>query len=100
MTLFSVTKYEAPDPKNANIEKKYNVDVFMATYISERCRVGEPREHKIISTFSIFAPIFSCETYAAAEELLIQKEETINGFHQLHDLFVVFQQSSIHLNQR
>lgn len=88
MALFDVTKYEVPDPKNVDIEKtKYNVSVFMAAYLSARCRVGEPREPQITSTFSIVPPTFSTENYAAAEELLIQKEEAINEFHKLHDLF-------------
>ncbi len=88
MALFDVTKYEIPDPKNVDIEKtKYNVGVFMAAYLSSRSRVGEPREPKITSTFSIVPPTFSTDNYAAAEELLIQKEEAVKEFYNLHNCF-------------
>lgn len=89
MPLFDVSKYEVPDPKNVDIDKtKYNVGVFMSAYLSARSRAEQPREPKITSSYSLVPPSFSGENYAEAEELLIQKEEALNEFKELHDLFV------------
>lgn len=89
MKLFDVSKYEIPDPKNVDLDKtKYNVGVFLSAYLSARCRVGEPREPKITSSFSLVPPSFSNENHAQAESLLIQKEEALEEFNYLHGLFV------------
>ena len=88
MSLFDVSKYEIPDPKNVDLDKtKYNVGVFMTAYLSARSRIGEPREPKVTSSFSIVPPSFSNQNYAQAEQMLIQKEEAREEFHYLHDLF-------------
>lgn len=88
MALFDVSKYEVPDPKNVDLDKtKYNVGVFMAAYLSARSRVGEPREPKITSSFSLVPPSFSTKNHAQAEQMLIQKEEAEEEFWYLHSLF-------------
>lgn len=86
--LFDVSKYEVPDPKNVDIEKtKYNVGVFLSAYLAARSRVGEPREPKITSSFSLVPPSESGKNYAEAEEILIHNEEAKKEFDYLHALF-------------
>nr|DAY50680.1 MAG TPA: transcriptional regulator [Caudoviricetes sp.] len=89
MKLFDVSKYEIPDPKNVDLDRtKYNVGVFLTAYLSCRSRIGEPREPKITSSFSIVPPSFSNQNSAQAEQILIQKEELKEEFNYLHDLFL------------
>lgn len=89
MALFDVKKYETPNQKNVDMAKtRYNVGVFLGTYLTARSRVGQPREPKVTSTFAL-VPIFGSGTNtAAAEEMLIQQEEYEEEFLDLHKLFI------------
>lgn len=88
MALFDVSKYETPSPENVDMERtKYNVGVFLSAYLSARTRVGQPREPKITSSFSLIPPSFSNQNSAQAEEILIQNEEAKEEFFYLNDLF-------------
>ena len=88
MALFDVKKYETPSPENVDMERtKYNVGVFLSAYLSARTRVGQPREPKITSSFSLVPPSFSNQTSAQAEDILIQNEDAKEEFYYLNDLF-------------
>lgn len=88
MVLFDVSKYEVPDPKSVDIEKtKYNVGVFLSAYLPARSRVGQPREPKVTSSFSLIPPSTANTNQGEAEEILIQNEEAKEEFDYLHNLF-------------
>lgn len=88
MVLFDVSKYETPNPKNVDMDStKYNVGVFLAAYMTARSRVGQPREPKITSSFSLVPPSFSNDNQPQAEQILIQKEEAKEEFMYLNGLF-------------
>ena len=88
MALFDVSKYEVPDPKNVDIENtKHNVGVFLSAYLPARSRVGQPREPKVTSSFSLIPPSTSSNNQGEAEQILIQKEEAWEEFEYLHNLF-------------
>ena len=49
MVLFDVKKYETPSAKDVDMDlTKHNVGVFLSAYLSARCRVGQPREPKVL----------------------------------------------------
>ncbi len=88
MALFDVSKYEIPDPKNVDMDKtKHNVAVFLSAYQSARSRVGQPREPKVTSSFSLVPPSTRNANQGEAEQILIQNEEAQEEFTYLSDLF-------------
>lgn len=89
MVLFDISKYEVPDPKSVDIDKtKYNVGVFLSAYLPARSRVGQPREPKVTSSFSLIPPSTTNENQGEAEQILIQNEEAWEEFTYLNDLFI------------
>jgi ArpU family phage transcriptional regulator len=89
MVLFDVSKYEVPDPKNVDIDKtKYNVGIFIGAYLRARSRVGQPREPKVTSSFSLIPPSTVGDNQGEAEQILIQNEEAQEEFNYLHGLFI------------
>ena len=89
MVLFDVSKYEMPAKENVDMERtKYNVGVFLGEYLASRSRVGQPREPKITSSFSLVPPTHSSVNHPEAEQLLIQNETAQEEFTYFHKLFV------------
>lgn len=89
MALFDVSKYEMPAKENVDMERtKYNVGVFLGEYLASRSRVGQPREPKITSSFSLVPPTHSSVNHPEAEQLLIQNETAQEEFTYFHKLFV------------
>lgn len=88
MVLFDVTRYETPNAKDVDMERtKYNVSVFISAYLSARCRVGQPREPKVATSYSLIPPSTANHDFEA-ERMLIDKEEAQEEFEYLHKLFI------------
>ena len=85
---FNIAMYEQIDIKKVDtVETKRKLGVFLSAYLSARTRVGQPREPKITSSFSLVPPSFSNQNSAQAEEILIQNEEAREELLYLHNLF-------------
>lgn len=73
---FNTAMYEQMDVKKVDlVETRRRLGVFLSAYLSARTRVGQPREPKITSSFSLVPPSFSNQTSAQAEDILIQNED-------------------------
>ena len=85
--LFDVKKYTTPDPEKVDLNKtKANVGVFLATYFSARERVGQPREPKVTASYSLVPPSTKISGFEA-ENILIEKEEAMEEYYELSNLF-------------
>ena len=85
---FNTAMYEQMDVKKVDlVETRRRLGVFLSAYLSARTRVGQPREPKITSSFSLVPPSFSNQNSAQAEDILIQNEDAKEEFYYLNDLF-------------
>lgn len=85
---FDLAKYQEKEEREVDIKQtRTNVGVFLKAYFSARSRVGQPREPKLSATLSIVPPSTNNAGYEA-EQILIENEEAIEEFNELHDLFV------------
>lgn len=86
---FNLAKYQIPDPKEVDWSvTKSNFEVFLNAYKASRERVGHPRLPKVTQTFSLVPPGTTNRGSGQAEILLIQREEALEEFKELHELFV------------
>lgn len=86
---FNLSKYKIPDPKEVDWSvTKSNFEVFLNAYKTSRERVGHPRLPKVTQTFSLVPPTTTNQGSGQAEILLIQREEALEEFKELHELFV------------
>ena len=88
MVLFDVSKYEVPknDDVDMNLTKK-NFEVFIRAYKNSREKVGQPRVPKVTQSFSLVPPSTANSNSGEAERMMIQKEDDIEEFKELHQLF-------------
>lgn len=88
MVLFDVSKYEVPknDDVDMNLTKK-NFEVFIRAYKNSREKVGQPRVPKVTQSFSLVPPSTANGNSGEAERILIQREDDIEEFKELHQLF-------------
>ena len=85
---FNTAMYEQMNVKKVDlVETRRRLGVFLSAYLSARTRVGQPREPKITSSFSLVPPSFSNQNSAQAEDILIQNEDAKEEFYYLNDLF-------------
>lgn len=85
---FDLAKYQVKEEREVDIKQTpTNVGVFLKAYFSARSRVGQPREPKLSAMLSIVPPSTNKAGYEA-EQILIENEEAIEEFNELHDLFV------------
>lgn len=86
---FDLAKYQIPNPKEVDWSvTKSNFEVFLNAYKASRERVGHPRLPKVTQTFSLVPPSTINRGSGQAEILLIQREEALEEFKELHELFV------------
>lgn len=76
------------DQKDVDIDRtRYNMDVFLSAYLAVCCRVGQSREPKVTTSFSLIL-LITVDIGPEAEQMLIQ-EEAQEEFIYLHKLFVM-----------
>lgn len=85
---FNLAKYQTPDPKEVDWSvTKNNFEVFINAYKVSRERVGHPRMPKVTQSFSLVPPATTNKGSGQAETILIQREEALEEFKELHELF-------------
>ena len=88
MSLFDVSKYEVPDNKNVDmVLTRKNFEIFIRAYKNSREKAGQPRVPKVTQSFSLIPPSTSGNNAGEAERLLIQREDDLKEFQELHQLF-------------
>ncbi|MEQ7216759.1 ArpU family phage packaging/lysis transcriptional regulator [Enterococcus asini] len=65
-----------------------NFQTFIREYKNSRERVGQPRIPKVTQSFSLIPPSTAGGQSGQAERLLIQREDDLEVFTELHGLFV------------
>lgn len=89
MSLFDVSKYEVPSDHDVDmVATRKNFQTFIRAYKSSRERVGQPRVPKVTQSFSLIPPSTAGGQSGQAERLLIQREDDLEAFIELHGLFV------------
>lgn len=89
MSLFDVSKYEVPTCQDIDmVATKKNFNTFIREYKNSRERVGQPRVPKVTQSFSLIPPSTAGGQSGQAERLLIQREDDLEIFNELHGLFV------------
>lgn len=88
MALFDVSKYEVPSNNELDmVATKRNFEIFIRAYKNSREKVGQPRVPKITQSFSLVPPSTAGSNSGEAERLLIQREDDLAEFKELHQLF-------------
>jgi ArpU family phage transcriptional regulator len=88
MSLFDVSKYEVPDNKDVDmLLTRKNFETFIRAYKNSREKVGQPRVPKVTQSFSLIPPSTVGNNTGEAERLLIQREDDLEEFRELHQLF-------------
>lgn len=88
MALFDVSKYQIPDNDDIDMTTtKNNFEAFLRAYKNSREKVGQPRIPKTTQSFSLIPPSTINNSSGEAERLLIQREEDLAEFNELHQLF-------------
>lgn len=88
MALFDVSKYEVPSNEEIDMTTtKNNFEAFLRAYKNSREKVGQPRIPKTTQSFSLIPPSTANNGSGEAERLLIQREDDLAEFHELHQLF-------------
>lgn len=88
MALFDVSKYEVPSDNDIDMAlTKKNFEVFLRAYKNSREKVGQPRVPKVTQSFSLIPPSTKNTNSGEAERLLIQREDDLAEFEELHQLF-------------
>ena len=86
---FDLSKYQIPDPKEVDWHvTKNNFATFINAYKVSREKVGHPRLPKVTQSFSLVSLATTNRGSGQAETLLIQREEALKEFKELHELFV------------
>lgn len=87
MALFDVSKYEIPSYQDIDMATtRKNFEIFIRAYKNSREKVGQPIIPKVTQTFSLIPPS-TVNQGAEAERILIQREDDIKEFQELHQLF-------------
>lgn len=88
MALFDVSKYQIPSNDDIDMTTtKNNFEAFLRAYKNSREKVGQPRIPKTTQSFSLIPPSTANNNSGEAERLLIQREEDLAEFSELHQLF-------------
>lgn len=88
MSLFDVSKYEVPNNNDVDMAlTKKNFEVFIRAYKNSREKIGQPRVPKTTQSFSLIPPSTANGGTGEAERLLIQREDDLAEFNELHQLF-------------
>lgn len=88
MALFDVSKYEVPSNDDLDmVATKRNFEIFIRAYKNSREKVGQPRIPKITQSFNLAPPSTAGTSVGEAERLLIQREDDLAEFNELHQLF-------------
>lgn len=89
MSLFDVSKYEVPNDEDVDLVlTRKNFEIFIRAYKNSREKAGQPRVPKVTQSFSFIPPSTSNGGVGEAERMLIQRENDITEFQELHELFV------------
>lgn len=90
MALFDVKKDQTPKPNEIDMKaSKYNFEIFMAAYGSAREKVGKNRMSKMTQSFSPIPSSTNKQYSGDAEKFLIEREEFMQEYEQLHDIFTL-----------
>lgn len=90
MALFDVKKYQTPKPSEIDMKAtKNNFEIFMSAYGSAREKVGKNRMPKITQSFSSIPSSTNKQYSGDAEKFLIEREEFMPEYEQLHDIFTL-----------
>lgn len=89
MSLFDVSKYEVPNDEDVDLVlTRKNFEIFIRAYKNSREKAGQPRVPKVTQSFSLIPPSTANGGVGEAERMLIQRENDITEFQELHELFV------------
>lgn len=89
MSLFDVSKYEVPNDEDVDLVlTRKNFEIFIRAYKNSREKAGQPRVPKVTQSFSLIPPSTANRGVGEAERMLIQRENDITEFQELHELFV------------
>ncbi|EEU79980.1 ArpU family transcriptional regulator [Enterococcus faecalis] len=87
--IFDASKYKIPENEDINlVSTRKKFEIFIRAYKNSRERVGQPRVPKVTQSFSLVPPVTVNSRTGEAERLLIQREEDLEEFYELHQLFV------------
>lgn len=89
MIKFDPVKYQMKCIKDVDWETtQRNFEVFIQAYKISRERIGQARLPKVTQSFDL-APMSTVNPHSVqSETILIQQEEDLEEFRELHDLFV------------
>lgn len=97
--VFDLTKYQLTEASAIDMRAtKRNLVIFLNAYQTARERVNYPRLPKITQSFNLLPPSNNNQRTGEAERLLIQKEEHLEEFQELHNLFVNGYLAISHIN--
>lgn len=89
MALFDVSKYEVPT--GADVDMKLtmkNFEIFVTEYETAREKVGQSRVPKITQTISAMPASTNKEYSGDAERFLIEREDFMPEYVELHRIFI------------
>lgn len=88
MTHFDINKYKTPDLDQIDMKMtKTNFEIFMSAYGAAREKVGENRMPKMTQSFDPTPSTPHREYSGDAERFMIEREEYMPEYKELHQLF-------------
>ncbi|EOH94819.1 ArpU family phage transcriptional regulator [Enterococcus pallens] len=89
MALFDVSKYQVPTGADVDMKlTEKNFDIFITQYESAREKVGHSRVPKMTQSFSQIPSSTTKEFSGDAERFLIEREEFLPEYRELHSIFI------------
>jgi hypothetical protein len=88
MPTFNLEKYQMPKPSDVDMKAtKYNFEIFMIEYGAVREKVGKNRMPKMTQSFNPTPATPYREYDGDAERFLIEREEYMPEYKELHSIF-------------
>lgn len=88
MAIFEINKYRTPNINTVDMkETLQNFEIFMSVYSAAREKVGKNRMPKMTQSFSPVSATPSREYDGDAERFVIEREEFMPEYKELHSLF-------------
>ena len=89
MALFDVSKYQTPQKDEVDLKATLkNFQIFIQAYQNSREKVGQPRMPKVTQSYSLVPPSTANVGPNGLENLMIQREDDVAEFQELHSLFL------------
>ncbi|WP_442896633.1 ArpU family transcriptional regulator [Enterococcus sp.] len=86
---FDLEKYRQPEVEEIDWPAtRANFKVFLVAYRRAREKVGQPPAPKVTQSFMLVPPSTTNPRSGEAERMLIRREEDLEEFNELHELFM------------